>query len=420
MKQWPDNNVATAILADIYEGTTMDMVTVLEILLGVAAVILLIPVSVLFAEVLFARPGSRSAAAQDGERQRLTVVMPAHNEASVIASTLRSLTTQLRKTDRLVVVADNCSDETAAIAAAEGAEVILRNDSNRRGKAYAVDFAIRHLESDPPDVVMIVDADCEVSVGAIEKLVQMCTRTARPVQALYLMQASKNAGLKMRIAEFAWAVRNQVRPAGLLRMGLPCQLMGSGTAFPWSGISSVKIANGHLAEDYKLGIDLACAGTPPLFCPDALVTSNFPTSNSGALGQRTRWEHGHIALVLRDAPRLFLHGLATMNLSLMALALDLFVPPLALLTIQVVVIWLASALLYKLTLAQFPLDAATLAAMLLGVSVLLSWRRFGRSILSLGSLALVMVYTFWKIPLYARFLVARQRVWLRTRRDDEA
>jgi cellulose synthase/poly-beta-1,6-N-acetylglucosamine synthase-like glycosyltransferase len=397
----------------------MDLVTLLEILLGGSALALLLPVLVLFAEVLFAVPGHSYATAPDGERRRLTVVMPAHNEATIIRNALRSLLRQLSKADRLVVVADNCSDETAAIAAAEGAEVIVREDLNRRGKAYALDFAIRHLEANPPDIVMVVDADCEVAPGSIEKLVRLCGRTARPVQALYLMYAAKNAGLKMRIAEFAWAVRNQVRPAGLLRMGLPCQLMGTGTAFPWSCISSVKIDNGHMAEDYKLGLDLASAGSPPLFCPEALVTSSFPVSNAGALGQRTRWEHGHIAILLRDAPRLLLNSLVTMNVSQMALALDLCVPPLALLTLEVVAIWFASALLYKLTLVQFPLGAATVAAMLLATAVLLSWRRYGRRIISLGSLALVMVYTFWKIPLYAKFLVARQRTWLRTRRDDE-
>jgi cellulose synthase/poly-beta-1,6-N-acetylglucosamine synthase-like glycosyltransferase len=397
----------------------MEMVTLLDILLAGIALLLLLPVTVLFAEVLFAKPRCRELPAQEGEPQRLTVVMPAHNEASIIAGTLRALLPQLSKSDRLVVVADNCSDETAAVAAAEGAEVLVRSDVNRRGKAYAVDFAIRHLESDPPDIVMVIDADCEVAAGSIERLVQLCARTARPVQAQYLMYAGNNAGLKMRIAEFAWTVRNLVRPAGLHRLGLPCQLMGSGTAFPWSCISSVRIANGHLAEDYKLGIDLARAGTPPLFCPEALVTSHFPASTDGALGQRTRWEHGHIALIVSDAPRLLLHSIATLNLNSMALALDLCVPPLALLTLQVVAIWFASAVFYGITTVQVPLGLATIAAVLLAFSVLLSWRRYGRSIISLGSLALVALYTLWKIPLYARFMVARQRVWLRTRRDDE-
>jgi cellulose synthase/poly-beta-1,6-N-acetylglucosamine synthase-like glycosyltransferase len=397
----------------------MEMMTLLEILLSGFSLVLLMLVTILFAEVLFAMPRGREAAARQAGRRRLTVVMPAHNEASIIANTLHSLLQQLTKSDRLVVVADNCSDQTAAIAAAEGAEVIVRRDLNRRGKAYAVDFAVRHLEPDPPDIDMVIDADCRVATGSIERLVSLCARTARPVQAQYLMRAGNNAGLKMRIAEFACTVRNLVRPAGLHRLGLPCQLMGTGMAFPWSSISSVRIANGNMAEDYKLGIDLARAGTPPLFCPDALVTSQFPASTEGVLSQRTRWEHGHIALLLNDAPRLFVHSLATLNVSSMALALDLCVPPLALLTLQVITVWFVSVLFYAHTSARIPLGMATIAAVLLALSVLLSWGRYGRRIISLGSLALAMLYVLWKIPLYVKFWVARQRVWLRTRRDDE-
>ena len=174
-----------------------------------------------------------------------------------------------------------------------------------------------------------------------------------------------------------------------------------------------------MSEDYKLGIDLARASAPPLFCPDALVTSYFPASTEGALAQRTRWEHGHIGLALSAAPRLLMHSLATLNANSMAMALDLCVPPLALLTLQLAAVWLATALLYITTKAQFALSISTAAAVLLALSMLLSWGRYGRRIVSLRDLAFAMVYALWKIPLYARFLVARQRVWLRSMRDGE-
>jgi cellulose synthase/poly-beta-1,6-N-acetylglucosamine synthase-like glycosyltransferase len=395
------------------------MVTLVEILLGGAALLLLLPVTVLSAEVLCAVTSRRVAEALEGERKRLTIVMPAHNEASIIAHTLRSLIPRLNKSDRLVVVADNCSDETARIAAAEGAEVIVRKDLTHLGKDYALEHSIRHLESDPPDIVMVIDADCRVAAGSIDRLVRLCARTARPVQALYLMHARKGAGLRMRIAEFAWVVKNQVRPVGLHRLGLPCQLMGTGTAFPWSCISSAKIANGHMSEDYKLGIDLARVGAAPLFCPEALVTSYFPASTEGALAQRTRWEHGHMMLILSAAPRLLVHALITLNADLMAMALDLCVPPLALLTLQLAAVWAATAVLYITTKAQFPLCIASAGGVLLALSMLLSWGRYARRVVSLGDLGLVIVYALWKIPLYVRFLVARQKVWLRSMRDDK-
>jgi cellulose synthase/poly-beta-1,6-N-acetylglucosamine synthase-like glycosyltransferase len=400
------------------EGTN-SVAMVLQILLGAVALALLLPVAVLFVEVLLAGTDGADIPVPESERQPIAVVMPAHNEATIIADTLHSIVPQLERFDRLLVVADNCSDETAVIAAAEGAEVVLRTDLNRRGKGYALDAGIRHLEAEAPSVVVIIDADCHVAVNSIDRLVRCCARTARPVQALYLMRAGKNAGLKMRVAEFAWAVRNQVRPAGLYRLGLPCQLMGTGMAFPWSRICSANLATGHIVEDLKLGIDLALAGTAPLFCPEALVTSHFPVSADGIQNQRTRWEHGHLSVILTEAPRLFWYALTRLNLNLLVMALDLSVPPLSLLVLQVVGVWVASTLMYILTRAQFAFEVSTIAAGLFALSVLLSWARYGRRIITLGDLALAILYAAWKIPLYSRALVARQLEWIRSKREDE-
>jgi cellulose synthase/poly-beta-1,6-N-acetylglucosamine synthase-like glycosyltransferase len=343
--------------------------------------------------------------------------MPAHDEALGIAATLRALLPQLAPRDRLIVVADNCSDDTASVARQEGAEVIVRTNAVDRGKGYALDFGVRHLESDPPDIAVIVDADCEVTPGALGSLAATCAKSGRPVQALYLMHAPPNAGLKTRIAEFAWVLRNQVRPLGLWRLGLPCQLMGSGMAFPWECLRISTLATGHIVEDLKLGIDLARAGHAPLFCPEALVTSRFPDSAAGLQSQRTRWEHGHLGVIFRDAPRLLLESALRRRLTLLALALDLSVPPLALLALQLLLVWLAALALYAFTAATAPLGLATLGIVLFGLAVITAWGRFARHVVSLASLALAPVYVLWKIPLYAKFLISRQIDWVRSKRD---
>jgi cellulose synthase/poly-beta-1,6-N-acetylglucosamine synthase-like glycosyltransferase len=395
------------------------LVTLLEFLLGAAALLAFLPVAVLFAEVLLAVTSRRGVATPLGERRRLAIVMPAHNEASIIVSTLRSIVPQLGKSDRLIVVADNCSDETAALAASEGAEVVVRTELTRRGKGYALDYGVRHLDGDAPDIVIILDADCQVATDSIDRLARLCVRSARPVQALYLMQAPKHAGIMTRIAEFAWVIKNQVRPAGLHRLRLPCHLMGTGMAFPWTCISTARLATGHIVEDRKLGIDLACAGMPPLFCPEALVTSYFPASSEGIDSQRSRWEHGSLGVILSETPRLVRSSLRLLNVSLMILALDLAVPPLAFLALQVLAIWVASVLFYLHTKVQFPAAMATAAAVLLALSVLLSWGRYGRRIIPLSSLAFAVLYALWKIPLYARFLISRQQDWVRSKRGDD-
>jgi len=394
------------------------MTLVLSILVGGAAVLLLVPSLVFCIQVLAALPGGgRPVVGLDVPPPRTVVVIPAHDEAAGITATLQSVQAQLGPADRMLVVADNCSDDTAAIAAAAGAEVIERHDAVLRGKGYALDYAIRHLQRSPPEVVTIVDADCLVAPGAIRRLATLCVTTSRPVQALYLMHAPAGAGTRTRIAEFAWLVKNQVRATGLHRLGLPCQLMGTGMAFPWRVISVADLATGHIVEDMKLGIDIAAAGTPPLFCPDALVTSEFPSSNDGVRGQRTRWEHGHLAMILAQGLPLLRRSLWPLRPQLLAMALDLCVPPLALLCALVGSVWLAAIVLHATTAAGLPLAVASVCAAALVVSVLAAWARFGRTAVPLRTLALAPLYAAWKIPLYGKFLLSRQVEWVRSRRD---
>ncbi|MEP7099402.1 MAG: glycosyltransferase family 2 protein, partial [Burkholderiales bacterium] len=189
----------------------------------ILAIVLMVPVGVFTLQVLLAVLGSTrapGAASATSRRPQLAVLVPAHDEASGIGAALQTMRAQLAPGDRLLVVADNCSDATAQIAAAAGAEVVERFNRELRGKGYALDFGVRHLQLAPPEVVVIVDADCELGPGALNTLARECARTSRPVQALYLMHAPTGAGLKTRIAAFAWAVKNQARPLGYRRLGL--------------------------------------------------------------------------------------------------------------------------------------------------------------------------------------------------------
>ncbi len=387
--------------------------------LNAAAMLLLLPVAVLFVEVLMAvrvRPAGRSPA---GHRPRIAVLVPAHDEAELIGATLRRIGPQLAASDRLIVVADNCTDETAAIAAAAGAETLQRADPTLRGKGYALDFGVRHLAADPPEVLIIIDADCEIAVGAIDRLARACHENARPVQALYLMYCASGAAALQRIAEFAWTVKNRVRPLGLHQLGFPCQLMGTGMAFPWALIGRAPLATGHIVEDLKLGIDLACAGAAPMFCPDALVTSRFPASLEGIRDQRARWEHGYLSVILSEAPRLLWKAVTRRSMDLLAMALDLCVPPLALLMLQLGIVWGAGLMAYMSGHGDFALTASSAAAGLLAAAVGLCFACYGRRAVSLSTLPLVALYALRKIPLYSRFLVSRQMSWVRSRRDHE-
>lgn len=381
------------------------------------AVLLAVPVLVLTLQVLLAFAGPVRRNTDTRERLRVSILVPAHNEEFGLGETLSTLKPQLRKGDRLLVVADNCSDNTAEVARTAGAEVTERFDSVLRGKGYALDHGLRFLAAAPTEVVIVVDADCLVGPDAIDILASQCLHSKRPVQALYLMHSPAGAGVRTKIAEFAWLVKNLVRPAGYARMQLPCQLMGTGMAFLWDDIRAVELASGHIVEDLKLGIDLCSEGKPPLFCVSARVSSMFPSSDEGLKSQRTRWEHGHLGVLLRDAPRLIHRAISRGNIALLALALDLVVPPLALLLLAVTALFLVSGLCFYLFGLAFPFGLASIEVVLMGLSVLLAWARYGRRVITFSQLAFAPLYALMKVPLYLRFLANRQVEWVRSKRD---
>jgi cellulose synthase/poly-beta-1,6-N-acetylglucosamine synthase-like glycosyltransferase len=390
-------------------------VILVEILLWLLVLATLVPVSVLFGQVLLALPAHRRA--EFSQRPRAAVLMPAHNEAPVIAEALQSVVPQLAQGDRLLVVADNCSDDTASLAAREGATVVERRDPERPGKNYALEFGVRHLEASPPDVVIIVDADCQIHEGVIDRLARACKGIGRPVQSRYLMFAPQGAGFTTQIATFAWIVKNWVRPLGMKRLGLPCQLMGTGTAFPWKAIAGFRIANSEMAEDYKFGIDMALAGYPAVFCPDVTVTSYFPEKKATEEIQRTRWEHGHLQLILREVPRLLFRAARTRNPQLLGLAVDLLVPPLTFLALMLVAS-VASSLVFFLSAGiNWPLGISATALGLFAAAMAIAWYKWGRQAVPLASMLSIPMYVFWKIPIYMRFLTKRQKIWIKTNRD---
>lgn len=394
------------------------MIILETIFLGLL-LILFLPVLLFSLQVLLSLPlfGRKPAAIAASARPSIAVLVPAHNESAGILPTLQAIQARLQAGDRLLVVADNCTDDTAELAASAGAEVIERHDSARRGKGYALDYGVRYLEFSPPDVLIIVDADCMVHGDSLQLLASQCLQTNSPAQAMYLMQSPAGAGLKTRVAEFAWAVKNRARPLAYQRCGLPCQLMGTGMAFPWELIQAAELASGHIVEDLKLGLDFAAAGHAPQLCSEALVTSVFPANTDGAQSQRTRWEHGHLGMILTDGPRYLVSALRTMNGRLLALVLDMCVPPLALLTMLVVLLALSAAVMAWLIGAAWPWSLAIFNLLLLGIAVLLAWLVHGRHILSFSHLAYAPFYALAKVPLYLRFIFKRQVDWVRSRRD---
>lgn len=378
------------------------------------------PILVFFLECILAffTPLSNQLSKSQNLQPKVTVLIPAHNEELGIQATIEPLLPQLKTNDKIVVIADNCTDKTAEIARQTGVTVLERHSLDKRGKGYALDYGLKFLAENPPEVVVMVDADCRVEPGTIEQITQKAIATQRPVQALYLMEIPEQPTPKDSISALAFLVKNQVRPQGLERLNFSCALTGTGMAFPWSILRQVSVASGNIVEDMQLGVDLAIAGHPPLYCPQGRVTGILPQQQQAATKQRTRWEHGHLQTIQTQVPRLLKASLEQKRLDLFVMALDLFVPPLSLLVMLWLVLTTIAIIAGIFGLSWLPALFSAIAGGLMLIAILAAWAKYGRERISGLTLLSVPLYILWKIPLYFGFLVQREKEWVRTERDQ--
>ncbi len=347
----------------------------------------------------------------------LAVIVPAHNESGHILATLHDLRTQLRSGDRLIVVADNCTDDTATVAQECGAEVFVRVAPDHRGKGYALQYAIDCLRDAPPECVVFFDADCRVGEGVLQHLAGVASASGRPAQALYTMNAPDSAGPGTGVSAFAWIMINHVRMTGLSNLFDVTRFTGAGLAAPWELISRLDFGAGDITEDLVMTLKMALAGMPPVFVPDAQVTSFFPTTQDASVTQRARWEHGSLDILARRAAPAMLRGILRVDLKLMMLAADAMIPPLVTLGAALSLAAVLSTLMLGFA-GPGPLVTILTSIGLFALALVAGWVRFGRTVLPVSQLWALAPFMLQKLKVYGRRGRASSKTWTRTKRGD--
>lgn len=341
------------------------------------------------------------------------VLIPAHNEERVIESTLRGLSAQLTDLDRVLVVADNCSDRTADIARECGANVVERHHDYERGKGFALAHGIEQIANQHwnPDVVIVLDADCQILSGGLKCLKQAALIS--PVQGCYLLTSPKEAAAKQRVSEFAIYVKNHIRLLGLARLGGSVPITGSGFGAPYLLFKRAELASGEIVEDMKLGCDWAIAGHFTKYAPHVQILSPLPVTDKDADTQRERWEHGHVGIIRRYVPKLLRAALKRLRFDYLFTALDMAVPPL--LSMLVMYIFLAVILLpISVSASLGVLFYLTLVAVILVMINMIAKPKP----LTFYDILGVLKFVLSKFTVYRKLLVGERSGWVKTKRDD--
>lgn len=391
---------------------------VLDVACALLALPVLLAAGYLAALAVLAR--RRAPPPATAPRLRFDVVVPAHDEETTIAETVRSLLglEYPRPLYRVLVVADNCDDRTAERAERAGARVLVRRDAERRGKGHALAYAFDHVLADGfADAVVVVDADTVADANLLSAFAARFADGARAIQARY---GVRNAGSSWRTSLMALALGlfHVQRSMARERLGLSCGLRGNGMGFTCALLRAAPHRACSIVEDMEYGLALGLAGHRVHYADEARVFGEMPSTGAAARSQRRRWEGGRFALARRQVPALLALGLGRRDPMLLDLALDLIVPPLAYLALASVAgtVWSGLAFLYGFGgPAPLLLWSASLACLL--VYVARGWALSGVGSRGLVGLAGAPFYLLWKASMLFERTRPVEEDWVRTSRE---
>jgi cellulose synthase/poly-beta-1,6-N-acetylglucosamine synthase-like glycosyltransferase len=350
-------------------------------------------------------------------RSRFAVLIPAHNESLVVASSIRSI--MAADYDRALlevyVVADNCDDDTAAVASGAGARALVRTDPGRRGKGQALAWALGQLPRGRYDAVVVIDADTLMDPAYLRAMDRELQAGHRVLQG-YDGIANPDEGPLTRLIAVTCVMKNLFYNAGKSAIGVSPLLMGTGMTLSRAVVEKFGWSAGSIGEDLEQTFTLLHEGERIRFVPDAIVYAQEAVDFGQGFQQRQRWASGRAALAATGRKALAA-GLRQGNLQLVDAGLNILLPTYSKLLNYTVLYLVAAAVFHPWS--GVPLLLALSALLLQAAEFLLGlcYANFGWRYWS--STLIIPVFMLWKALIdVLAFVGFKKGAWTRTRRHD--
>jgi cellulose synthase/poly-beta-1,6-N-acetylglucosamine synthase-like glycosyltransferase len=351
--------------------------------------------------------------------RKIAVVIPAHDEASGITATIRSIFQSHYPAEayEILVIADNCTDQTATVAQQAGAKVFVRVDHDRRGKGQALDWFFGKCRDGWQDaeIIALIDADTLVAPDFLTQIAaSLSHQEVRIVQGFYGV-SNPRENWRTALATAALDVFHHLRPAGRNRLGGSAGLKGNGMAFRREILDHYGWPAHSIVEDLEFSLILLLDEILVHYNPDAVVYGEMASQQQQAGIQRQRWESGRLQIFQKYALVLWRKWLAKPQVCFLDGFLDLVTPPLSLLVLGVVTLLLAALVLFP-EKAFLPAWCFAGLTFYVGAGLWLKkapWRIW-------LYLAAAPLFILWKIPIHFYLLVKKYgETWHRTPRKTE-
>lgn len=298
------------------------MVALGHILEGISAILgawlMFMLVYQMFLTIFGFKRDTRDYAPHDPQ-SRFLVLVPAHNEQAVIGDIIENLK-QMDYPAELYdfyIIADNCTDDTAAVARSHGAKVIetcKEHPDDPTGKPIALKKALLALGDyqNRYDLLMIFDADNLIDRNMFREVNSQYLDKDKPDFIQCYLGAKNKKGLVAWFYYTSYTITNRFFQLAKHRLGLNCSIGGTGFAIStaylyqrggWTTMS--------LTEDFEIQVEATLSGKRILWNHNTRVYDEKPTRLHASMRQKLRWGQGHWYVCLRNTRRVFsslLHG----------------------------------------------------------------------------------------------------------------
>jgi cellulose synthase/poly-beta-1,6-N-acetylglucosamine synthase-like glycosyltransferase len=292
--------------------------------------------------------------------------------------------------------------------------VLERIDDARRGKGYAIHWALESIDLARYDAVLIVDADCTISSGSLRCLDGSLQQTG-------VVQCHNGVGNPdqtwfTRLLDVSRTVANRIYSPAKRRLGLSCELTGTGMCF------STRILRKHawdaftVGEDWEYYAKLLQKGESVGFEMNARILHQESASLRQATSQRMRWSSGRFAVAWRYGFPLLARGVAQRNRVMLDAGLSLILPNPSL-GMNLTLLCLGAAFFaapgHRVVLASWFLLLALAQLGIFVIGVFYTGNRLSK----LLSIFIAPAFLAWKMGIDALSIVgAGRKKWVRTER----
>ncbi len=370
----------------------------------------------------------------------IAVIIPAHNESFEIAKTVGSIKNTLNYPEdhfNIIVIADNCQDNTAELSREAGAEVVERFDLSSKGKGQALDWFFKLHKSIylKFDAIVIIDADTTPHPNFLNEICASLSHSGVDVVQGFYGVSNPQLNWRTALASAALSVFHHIRPAGRNQIGGTAGLKGNGMAFRTKIVEKYGWPAFSVVEDIEYSILLLMDGYIVHYNPDAVVYGEMASGSHQAQTQRKRWEGGRLELIKKYLIPLIKLFIKNRKVLYFDAVMELLIPPLSLLVMAQMVMFALCVII-----SLYPYFQGQSIGTMPNINIWLSYPRIWIVFICVTvfyiisglvlrrapfyvwkSLFFAPFFIIWKIPLYFSLIINRgaNMAWERTQRESE-